>query len=69
MRVKTSYCSVNEDYYTELEAYANNQNQIYISISVPGGATHEHQHIVLDKKTAIKLAKDLRREISFLTEE
>lgn len=69
MRVKTSYCSVNEDYYTELEAYANNQNQIYISISVPGGEMHEHQHIVLDKKTAIRLAKDLRREISFLTEE
>lgn len=69
MRVKTTYCSVNEEYYTELEAYANNKNQIYISISVPGGDIREEQHIVLDKKTAIKLAKDLRREISFLTEE
>ncbi len=66
MRIKTSYCSVDETYYTELEAYANAQNQIYISITVPGGDIREMQSIVLDKKTAIRLAKDIRREISFM---
>jgi hypothetical protein len=66
MKIKTSYCSVDETNYTELEAYANTQNQIYISISVPGGDFREVQSIVLDKKTAIRLAKDIRREISFI---
>jgi hypothetical protein len=66
MKIKTSYCSVDEANYTELEAYANTQNQIYISISVPGGDFREVQSIVLDKKTAIRLAKDIRREISFI---
>lgn len=65
MRIKTSYCSVNTEYYTELEAFANSNNLIYISISVPGDEIM-HQHITLDKKTAIRLAKDLRREISYL---
>ena len=66
MKIKTSYCSVDETNYTELEAYANTQNQIYISISIPGGDFREVQSIVLDKKTAIRLAKDIRREISFI---
>lgn len=65
MGIKTSYCSVSTEYYTELEAFANSRNLIYISISVPGDENRQ-QHITLDKKTAIRLAKDLRREISFL---
>ena len=66
MRVKTTYCSTDEKYYTELVAYMNAQNQIFIMISKPDGDGWDSQHIVLDKKTAIKLAKDLRREISFM---
>jgi hypothetical protein len=69
MRVKTAYCSVDEEYYTELQAYANTKNQIYICIEIPGGDIREIQSIVLDRKTAIRLAKDLRREISLMEDE
>jgi len=66
MRIKTTYCSLNEAKYTELVAYVNTKNQIYIEIYNPINASNELQNIVLDKKTAIRLAKDLRREISFM---
>ena len=66
MKVKTTYCSDDSEYYTEMEAFMNARNQIFIIISKPDGDMCESQHIVLDKKTAIRLAQDLRREISFM---
>ena len=70
MGVRTVFVSSEKsDYNSELEVYYNAFNEIYISIYVPGGDAHESQYITLDKETAIKLAKTLRREISFIREE
>lgn len=64
--VKIKYVSSDESYQTEMVCYANAENQIYIMIEVPDGDFYQQQHIVLNKETAIRLAKDLRREISYL---
>lgn len=67
MKVRTIYCSDDESYKTELLAYANTQNQIFIQIYDPEEeSSYYSQHIVLDKKTAIRLVKDLKRQISLL---
>lgn len=65
--VKTIYCSDDETYHSELVAYANDKNQIYMQIYMPGDA-YDFQHIVLDKFTAIRLVKDLKRQIGYINE-
>ena len=62
--VKVKYISEDEKYQTEMVCYANQSGQIFIEISNPNDPYT--QHIVLSKETAKRLAKDLRREISFL---
>lgn len=65
--VHIKYICDDADHATEMVCYANENNQIFIEIKDPNGNPfHESQFIVLDKNTAKKLAKDLRREISFL---
>ena len=50
---------------TKLQCYLNTSDEIYIEIySGHGVDLDEHQCIVLDKSTAIKLAKTLRTEIN-----
>lgn len=67
MNVKTIYCCDDENHKTELTAYANQSNQIYIEVYLPDDDSgYYSQGIVLDKKTAIRLVKDLKRHISFL---
>jgi len=67
MNVKTVYCSDDATHATEMVAYHNTSNQIFISVHDPDDDTgYYSQFITLDKKTAIRLAKDLRREISYL---
>jgi hypothetical protein len=53
---------------TELIAHCNQNNEIYIEIKEPDERTHDwdYQFICLDKETAIKLAKELRKQISML---
>ena len=51
---------------TELVCYHNTNNEIFISIKVPGGTFDDEQTIVLDKSTAIRFAKTLRTEINKL---
>ena len=49
---------------TSIEAFANQSNGLYICIE-----DREHSgfdHIVLDKETAIRLVKEMKRQISFL---
>lgn len=65
--IKTIYCSDDQDYESELVAYANDKNQIFIQISSPNDV-YDFQHIVLNKYTAIKLVKDLKRQIGFINE-
>jgi hypothetical protein len=70
MNVKTVYLSDDESYRTELVAFANTDNRIFIQIYLPeGDSVYDSQHIVLDKRTAIRLVKDLKREISILDKE
>lgn len=65
--IKTIYCSDDQDYESELVAYANDKNQIFIQIS-SSNDVYDFQHIVLNKYTAIKLVKDLKRQIGFINE-
>jgi hypothetical protein len=52
---------------TELIAHCNQNNEIYIEIKEPECAHDwDYQFICLDKETAIKLAKELRKQISML---
>jgi len=54
---------------TNLVVRCNNFNEVYIEIADP---TSQHQFnfqsICLEKESAIKLAKELRKQISFLEE-
>ena len=53
---------------TELEVFCNKQNRIYISLSTNNSEEREIAFIVLDKETAVKFSKQLRKEISLITE-
>jgi hypothetical protein len=54
----------------ELEVFVNVDNEIHVRIT---DTESEHgfniQHICLDKRTAIKLHRELKKQISFITEE
>ena len=54
---------ISETSETELKLYANKRNEIFISIddySMPP------MYICLDKSTAIKLSKELRKQIALI---
>ena len=53
---------------TKLEVFCNKQNRIFISLSLNDGEQREISFIVLDKETAVKFSKQLRKEISLITE-
>lgn len=53
--------------FTFLTVFATNLNEIYIEIKDPiQEEFYDTQRVFLDKQTAIKLAKELRRQISML---
>lgn len=64
--VRVKYISDDEEFQKEMVCYGNTNNQIYIEISSDDGDPYASQYMVLSKETAKRLAKDLRREISFL---
>jgi hypothetical protein len=50
-----------------IECYVNNKNGLYISIQDHEvNQCYSSAHIVLDKSTAIKLSKELRKQISLM---
>lgn len=51
---------------TELKLYANVDNDIYIEIGQPW---KHSSFICLDRSTAIKLHRELKKQISFLNED
>lgn len=51
---------------TSLETYANKFNEIFIEIEMDG--TY-HAHICLDKSTAVRLVRELKKQIGFLESE
>jgi hypothetical protein len=58
-----SKISKTEDH--ELKLYANNKNEIFVDIDIP---EFSNSFIVLDKETAIKLSKELRKQIAIISE-
>lgn len=67
MGVKTIFVSSEEsNHNSELVVYYNDKNNLFIEIYIPDGDPCESQFICLDKATAVKLVKSIRREISFL---
>lgn len=53
---------------TEMQCFYNTQNEIYISIS-NGESIMDQQFICLDKETAVKFVKHLKKEISYIEKE
>lgn len=51
---------------SKLRAYCNAENELYIEIEHDD---YPSSHICLDKETAIKLAKEIRKQISFIKDE
>lgn len=64
-RTKVIFCSSDNSSSTELQLYCNDRNEIFIDISEPGEQMYS-TFITLNKETAIKLSKHLRKEISYL---
>jgi plastocyanin domain-containing protein len=54
---------VGSDNETELTLFANKNNDIYIDIDMGG---YPPSFIAINKQTAIKLSKELRKQISYL---
>lgn len=67
MPVHSIFQSDQEDIDSSIMAWVNDNNQLYIQISERDGSDFGiPAFVVLDKRTAIKFAKELRKEISFL---
>jgi len=62
-KTKIIFCCCDENSPAELEAFANTKNQIFISIDHDD---YPSSCIVLNRETAIKFVKHLKREISYL---
>ena len=56
---------ISETEQHNLVCYQNASNEIYLHIDMPG---YETSFICLDKPTAIKLHRELKKQISFITE-
>jgi hypothetical protein len=50
-----------------LKMFYNTKNEIYFTIEMPD--KDELNFVCLDKETAIKLSKELRKQISYITDE
>jgi hypothetical protein len=69
-RIKTIFCSSEKSGVNyEMQCFKNTQNEIYIQIKNPEDEREEFMFICLDKKTAVKFSKLLRREISYIESE
>jgi hypothetical protein len=53
----------------QLECYANDFNEIYIEILDNEIAMNNFQSICLDRSTAIRLVRELKKQIGFLESE
>jgi hypothetical protein len=67
-KIKTIFCASSLNFVeSELVAFCDNNNQLYINIYNPKNQKFD-AFIELDFKTAVKLVKHLRREISYMKE-
>lgn len=54
---------VSETHESELTLYANFRGEIFVKITEPNG---EYSFICLDRPTAIRMHKELKKQISYL---
>lgn len=67
---KLFFCGSKETQKTTLRCYYNKKEDIYIEIdSGEKGDFSNIQFITLDKETAIKLHRELKKQISFIRKE
>ena len=66
MAVELKFVQENSEFSPTLKVYATDENQIFILIEYLDDHDYEKRAVRLDKFTAIKLAKELRKQISFL---
>lgn len=67
--IKTIFISsIKSDVNNELQAFCNEGNEIFISIDTPDEPIMSN-FVCLDKNTAIKFVKHLKREISYIIEQ
>jgi len=62
---KIIFCSSKEDDQSEMQAYINTQNELFITIE---NELHQFSYITLNRETAIKFVKHLKKEISYMIE-
>jgi hypothetical protein len=65
--VKLSFCGASESNTEqhELQCYANARNELFIMIDMKDDM-FQPSFICLDKETAIKLSREIRKQISYL---
>lgn len=66
MAVELKFIQEESDFEPTLTLCTTDTNQVFILIQYAGDQDHEKRAIRLDKYTSIKLAKELRKQISFL---
>jgi|LakMenEpi12Oct12_1017442.scaffolds.fasta_scaffold08294_2 hypothetical protein len=66
MAVELKFVQEKSNLEPTLRVYATDQNQIFILIEYLDDQDYEKRAVKLDKFTSIKLAKELRKQISFL---
>lgn len=66
--VKLLFCGTAQSNTTEhsLEVFKNARNEVFISIDMCNGNGNLPSFICLDKHTAVKLSRELRKQISLL---
>lgn len=64
-KTKIVFCASQDDDSTELEAFCTSNNEIFIKIQMDN---HDFSYITLNKFTAIKFVKHLKREIAYIME-
>ena len=64
-KTRIVFCSSKDDDSTEMEAFVNTNNELYIKIEIDDTM---FGYITLNKQTAIKFVKHLKREISYIME-
>lgn len=68
--VKLTFFGSEESESTErtIEAYCNQNGELFIQIVDLNGDQFSKQFTVLDKSTAIKFSRELRKQISYLND-
>jgi hypothetical protein len=66
--VKLVFCGDIEaqQFEKQLQVYVNNEGKLYIELDDIDASCYSCQYTVLDKSTAIKFSKELRRQIALM---